>query len=82
MKILENLANAEFLSDSEESNCYASGSGCDALPPPSCDAGPLPPGCDCICHTPCDFGKDKNNYSAGNPKYESGIAKNEVYEMK
>ena len=66
MKVLENLANAEFL-DSEEM------SGCDALPPPSCDAGPLPPGCDCICHTPCDFGRLANNYSAGE---DSNILKN------
>jgi len=75
MKVLENLVNAKFLGSEELS-------GCDALPPPTCDVGPLPPGCDCICHTPCDFGRAENNYSAGDSKYESGMAKNEVYEMK
>ncbi len=84
MKVLENLANAEFLdSPTEESNCYAPGPGCDALPPPTCDASPLPPGCDCICHTPCDFGRAEDNYSVKEGlKYESNPAKNEVYEMK
>ena len=56
MKILEKLANAKFL-DSEEM------SDCDTLPCFGCDAGPLPPGCNCICHTPCDFGRAENNYS-------------------
>jgi len=84
MKVLENLLSAEFIGDfSEELDCYAPGPGCDALPPPSCDAGPLPPGCDCICHTPCDFGRAENNYLAEkDSKYDSNFAKNEVYEMK
>ena len=75
MKILESLTDGEFLGLSDLS-------GCDGLPPPACDAGPLPPGCDCICHTPCDFGKSESNYSS--PKdsnYDSGIMKGEVYEM-
>ena len=67
MKVLKNLANAEFL-DSEGSS--------------SCDAGPLPPGCDCICHTPCDFGRAENGHSVGDSTYESNIAKSEVYEIK
>jgi len=75
MEILEKLANAEFL-DSEEI------SSCDALPCFGCDAGPLPPGCDCICHTPCHHGKANNGYSVGDSTDESGVAKNEVYEMK
>lgn len=83
MEILEKLVNAEFLSDSgDELNSYAPGPGCDALPPPTCDAGPLPPGCNCICHTPCDFGRAENNYSTEkDTKYESSMTKNEVYEM-
>jgi hypothetical protein len=67
----------------EESNCYAPGPGCDALPPPTCDAGPLPPGCDCICHQSCHGRRAENNYSVGeNSKYEASITKNEIYEMK
>lgn len=61
---LDYIAKAEFL-DIEKL------SGCDALPCFGCDAGPLPPGCDCICHTPCDFGKT-STYEASN---------NEVYEL-
>jgi hypothetical protein len=56
-------------------------SGCDSLPCFGCDAGPLPPGCDCICHQPCDFGKAGNKSSVGDSKYESDIPNNEVYEM-
>lgn len=67
MKVLENLANAEFLDSKETSGC---------------DAGPLPPGCDCICHQSCDFGRAENSYSVGDSNHESGITKNEVYEMK
>lgn len=74
MTILKKLANAKFL-DSKEL------SGCDALPCFGCDAGPLPPGCDCICHTPCDFGRAKGNYSAEDSKYNSNFADREVYEM-
>ena len=29
-----------------------------------CDVGPLPPGCDCICHTPCDFEIEGKGYIA------------------
>ena len=56
MTILDKLINAEFLHNPLESfNCYAPGPGCDGLPPPTCDAGPLPPGCDCIFHTSFDM---------------------------
>jgi len=76
VEILEKLTKAEFLDFKEMG-------GCDALPCFGCDAGPLPPGCDCICHTPCDFGIAENNYLAGeSSKYESNLVKNEVYEMK
>ncbi|MCK5449680.1 hypothetical protein KAI32_02345 [Candidatus Pacearchaeota archaeon] len=56
MKVLDNLANAEFLGSNESSGC---------------DTG-LPPGCDCICHQSCDFGRAEDSYSVG---------KQEVYEM-
>ena len=58
IEILENLANAEFLDDLKgEFACYAPGPGCDGLPPPSCDAGPLPPGCNCICDSLRHYGE-------------------------
>jgi len=43
MTNLDKLANAKFLDISSLNDCYTS----------------LPPGCDCICHTPCDFGRSK-----------------------
>ena len=67
MDVLYELASAEFL-DSDESG------GCDSLPCFGCDAGPLPPGCDCICHTPCDFGR------VGDLNGKSDIG-DEVYEI-
>jgi len=75
MEVLEKLANAEFI-ESEEM------SGCDALPCFGCDAGPLPPGCDCICHTPCDFGRAENKYPVEGSKCESSRKNSEIYEMK
>jgi len=63
--MVNNLDNAKFLDSeglSEES---------EALQSHSCDTG-LPPGCDCVCHQACDFGK---NYS-GDPS-DHGF-----YEMK
>ena len=64
---LDKLVNAKFLDDSEKTA--------------GCDAGPLPPGCDCICHTPCDFGIERNDYNAESSEYDSNSAKNKVYEM-
>lgn len=72
---LNKLVDAKFLDDSKEESI------CNALPPSKCDAGPLPPGCDCICHTPCDFGIEGNSDKREGLKYSSNLAKNEVYEM-
>ena len=69
---LNNLKDAQFLGSKEAS-------GCDSLPCFGCDAGPLPPGCDCICHTSCDFGKSQSVKGAKGSKYSP---KNKVYEMK
>ena len=77
MTDLKNLAKAQFLDSKEaSSNCDPDcDAGCDALPCFSCDASPLPPGCDCVCHTPCDFGKNQN------AETYQGTSKSEVYEM-
>ena len=74
MKLLEKLDDAEFLGLEKSMSC-------DALPCFGCDAGPLPPGCDCICHTPCDFGKTGNKYSIKTSDYESNLQAIEVYEI-
>ena len=55
---LNNLTNAQFLDSKKVS-------GCDNLPCFSCDAGPLPPGCDCFCDTPCDFGRNQKINDSG-----------------
>jgi hypothetical protein len=66
MKVLEKLAKAEFL-ESEKSV--------------GCDTG-LPPSCDCVCHTPCDFGKTEDSYSVGERDYGAKISEKEIYEIK
>jgi len=65
MKYLDNLIRGKFLEISEVFGC---------------DGG-LPPGCDCICHTPCDFGRAKDDYVVGDSTYKSGVTINEIYEL-
>ena len=74
MTKLDNLDNAEFLDSKVSLEC-------DALPPPSCDAGPLPPGCDCFCHTACDFGKMGKHSGVRGSGYEPNTADPKIYEM-
>ncbi len=72
--LVEMIEDAEFLGTKELS-------GCDSLPPPTCDAGPLPPGCNCVCDTPCDFGKSEKYQLDENPRYNSKPAIRKVYEI-
>ena len=72
---LDKLVDAKFLDGSEEESDRGN------LPSNGCDAEPLPLECDCVCHTPCDFGIEKDRYNAISLKYSSKIASNEVYEM-
>ncbi len=59
MKVLEKLANAEFLGVAllGEDSTY------------SCDRG-LPPSCDCVCHQPCDFGYETSGEKSNTPNNE------------